>query len=76
MLVFWLACAICHGPRGTAHESEDCSSEGSVWKNEWLQRGAQVPFPGNTGWLDESGRVGSTSTECYRVVRPMESEIC
>jgi mono/diheme cytochrome c family protein len=64
MLVFWLACAVCHGPRGMAHESEECLAEGSVWKSERLQRRAQVPFLGNTGWLDESQRAGRTSTEC------------
>jgi hypothetical protein len=64
MLVFWLACTVCHGPRGMAHESEECPSEGSVWKSERLQRRAQVPFPGNTGWLDENRRARSTSTKC------------
>ena len=63
MLVFWLACAVCLGPRGMAHESKEYLSEGCVWKSECLQRRVQVPFHGNTGWLDESGRVGSIGTE-------------
>jgi hypothetical protein len=64
MLVFWLAYAVCHGPRGMAHESKECPAEGSIWKSERLHRRAQVLFPGNPGWLDESRRAGSTSTEC------------
>jgi hypothetical protein len=47
-----------------AHESAECLAEGNVGDSEWHQRATQVPFYGNTSWLDESRHHKSTSTKC------------